>query len=186
MTRRTSPQRTPRHDSGTGGAVVVTGASSGIGRATALALDARGYQVFAGVRRDADEATRARDASPRLQPILLDVTLADTIAAAARAVQAAVDPGGLVGLVNCAGAAAPAPLEYVPLETLREQLEVNLVGQLATIQALLPLIRRAHGHIVNGSVAVEWAGRLRPSIRPQAVAPDRQRSPGRAVRAAWP
>ena len=166
MTRRTSPQRTPRHDSGTGGAVVVTGASSGIGRATALALDARGYQVFAGVRRDADEAALARDASPRLQPILLDVTLADTIAAAARAVQAAVDPGGLVGLVNCAGAAAPAPLEYVPLETLREQLEVNLVGQ--------------------GSVAVEWAGRLRPSIRPQAVAPDRQRSPGRAVRAAWP
>lgn len=148
-------------DAPTPRAVVVTGASTGIGRACASRLDRRGYRVFAGVRRavDADGLTAA--ASHRLVPILLDVTDAASIAAATDAVSRAVSPGGLAGLVNNAGIAVAAPLEFVPLDDLRRQFEVNVIGQVAVTQAFLPLLRRAHGRIVNiGSVSGRLASPL--------------------------
>lgn len=139
--------------------VVVTGASSGIGEACALRLDSLGFRVFAGVRRPADgEALRAR-ASAWLTPVRVDVTDADSIRAMAAAVAEQHPPAagargsGLAGLVNNAGIAVAAPLEFVPLDELRRQLEVNVVGQLAVTQALLPLLRRGRGRIVNiGSI----------------------------------
>lgn len=129
--------------------VLVTGASTGIGRATALLLDSHGFTVFAGVRKQEDAASLVAAASTSLVPLILDVTKPTDIAKAAKAITKAVGDSGLDGLVNNAGTAHAAPLEFVPLERFREQMEVNLVGQLAVTQALLPLLRTAKGRIVN-------------------------------------
>lgn len=129
--------------------VHVTGASTGIGRATALLLDSHGFVVFAGVRRKVDADSLVAHASNRLVPLILDVTKSEDIASAARQIAAAVGDSGLDGLVNNAGTAAAAPLEFVPVEDFRWQLEVNLVGQLAVTQALIPLLRLAKGRIIN-------------------------------------
>ncbi len=135
------------------GYVVVTGTSSGIGAATARHLVDNGFHVFAGVRRKADgEALRA-EAPERFTPIVVDVTDEAAIAAAAAAVTKAVGERGLAGLVNNAGIGVPAPIEFQPMADFREQLEVNLFGPVAMIQAFLPLIRRGGGRIVNvGSI----------------------------------
>lgn len=131
---------------------MITGASTGIGRASALELDARGLRVFAGVRRDED-AESLRAERPSIQPVRIDVTDADSIAAARDRVAEAVDGAGLAGLVNNAGIAVPGPLEHLPIEELRRQLEVNLVGQVAVTQAFMPLLRSGRGRIVNiGSI----------------------------------
>jgi NAD(P)-dependent dehydrogenase (short-subunit alcohol dehydrogenase family) len=127
--------------------VLVTGASTGIGRATALRLDAAGWQVFAGVRRQHDADSLRAEGSERLAPLTLDVTDAGQIAAAAERIGAS-SPAGLSGLVNNAGVAVPSPLETIPIEDFRHQIEVNLTGQIAVTQALLPAIRRARGRIV--------------------------------------
>lgn len=128
-------------------AVLVTGASTGIGRSTALLLDSQGFTVFAGVRTKAAAALLAGDASDSLVPLILDVTKPAQIAAAAAAIAASGIP--LVGLVNNAGIAAAAPLEFIPIDDFRHQLEVNVVGQLAVTQAVLPQLRSARGRIVN-------------------------------------
>jgi NAD(P)-dependent dehydrogenase (short-subunit alcohol dehydrogenase family) len=132
---------------GSPGAVVVTGSSTGIGRACALELDRRGFAVFAGVRKEADaEALRAAG-SDRLRPLILDVTEADQIAAAARLL-AKESPGGLAGLVNNAGVGVGGPLELIAIDDFRRQIEVNLIGQIAVTQAFLPALRRAPGRVV--------------------------------------
>jgi len=129
--------------------VVVTGASTGIGRATALALDREGYRVFAGVRRVQDgEALRA-DASPRIVAIPLEVTDAASRDAAACRVAEVAGDDGLYGLVNNAGIAVAGPVEYLDLDELRRQLEVNVVGLVAVTQVFFPLLRRARGRIVH-------------------------------------
>src|SRR5262245_36613769 len=135
------------------GYVLVTGTSTGIGAAAALQLAEQGFQVFAGVRRDADgEALRER-ASGGLVPVTLDITDGAQISTAVERVTAAAGARGLAGLVNVAGIVKPAPLEFQPLDDFREQLEVNLIGHLAVIQAFLPLIRKGSGRIVNvGSI----------------------------------
>jgi NAD(P)-dependent dehydrogenase (short-subunit alcohol dehydrogenase family) len=120
--------------------VLVTGASSGIGRACAVRLSRAGWRVLAGVRTPEAEAA-LRDHA--VQPLVLDVTDPGHVAAAAETVGGALD-----GLVANAGIAVAAPLELVPLDELREQLEVNVIGQLAVVQALLPALRRARGRIV--------------------------------------
>jgi NAD(P)-dependent dehydrogenase (short-subunit alcohol dehydrogenase family) len=130
------------------GAVVVTGASTGIGRATALHLDVLGYRVFAGIRKEADARELAKDGSDRLTPITLDVTDPDHLESARNEVAEAVGDPGLVGLVNNAGVGGGGPIEFMPLDELRRTLEVNLIGQVAVTQAFIPLIRRAKGTIV--------------------------------------
>jgi NAD(P)-dependent dehydrogenase (short-subunit alcohol dehydrogenase family) len=139
------------------GTVVVTGASTGIGRACALSLDALGFRVFAGVRKSGDGDSLRRVGSARLTPVFIDVTDERSIIAAAQKVSREAGDAGLVGLVNNAGVAIPGPLEYLLLNELRRQLEINLVGQLAVTQAFLPLLRKARGRIVNIS---SLAGKL--------------------------
>ena len=108
----------------------------------------------AQVRKDAAAEALAREGGARLRPLRLDVTEADSIATAAEQVAKETGGAGLAGLVNNAGIAVAFPMELLSLERLREQLEVNLVGTLATTQALLPLLREATGRIVNvGSAA---------------------------------
>lgn len=132
-----------------GGAVLITGASSGIGEACALYLDKIGFQVFAGVRRQTDAERLQARAGATLTPIILDVTQADSITAAVEAVQAAVGEAGLQGLVNNAGIAVGGPLEFLPVEDLRQQMEVNVIGVMAVTQAFLPLLRTGEGRVVN-------------------------------------
>jgi NAD(P)-dependent dehydrogenase (short-subunit alcohol dehydrogenase family) len=130
------------------GAVVVTGASTGIGRATALLQDKEGYTVFAGVRKQEDAKSLAEEGSDRLTPITIDVTKERSIADAKQSVEQAVGEEGLVGLVNNAGVGDGGPVETMDLDVLRNVLEVNLVGQVAVTQAFLPLIRKTPGTIV--------------------------------------
>jgi NAD(P)-dependent dehydrogenase (short-subunit alcohol dehydrogenase family) len=129
--------------------VVVTGASKGIGRATAALMAARGFRVFVGVRTDADAQTLAR-MSARISPLRLDVTSDAEVEAAARTVAAAA-PHGLAGLVNNAGLVVAGPLEALPMDEIRYQFEVNVFGVLRVTRAFLPLLRSARGRIVNVS-----------------------------------
>ena len=133
------------------GFVVVTGTSTGIGAATALHLADNGFHVLAGVRSEADGDALRAQVPERLTPLIIEVT--DQAAISAAAVAAAVGQRGLAGLVNNAGIAKPAPIEFQPMADFRTQLEVNLFGPVAMIQAFLPLIRRGGGRIVNvGSI----------------------------------
>jgi NAD(P)-dependent dehydrogenase (short-subunit alcohol dehydrogenase family) len=114
-------------------------------------MDRLGWQVFAGVRKEADGEALRQESSARLRPILIDVTDSATIAAAAEAVTTSVGEEGLNGLVNNAGVAFGGILEFMPIEHLRQQLEINLIGQVAVTQPMIPLLRRARGRIVNMS-----------------------------------
>lgn len=125
---------------------LVTGASTGIGRASVLRLDAAGWRVFAGVRKEADAEALREAGSDRISPLFLDVTDAEQIAAAGTLIGA--ESGGLDGLVNNAGVAIPSPLETMPIDDFRRQIEVSLTGQVAVTQAMLPAIRRAGGRVV--------------------------------------
>jgi len=128
--------------------VVITGASTGIGKATALHLDKLGFRVFAGVRRGGDGQSLMEEASDLLTPILLDVTDDQSITAAVRKVADATS-GNLAGLINNAGLSLNGPLEIVPISEIRRLMDVNVVGLLAVTQAFLPLIRKRQGRIVN-------------------------------------
>jgi NAD(P)-dependent dehydrogenase (short-subunit alcohol dehydrogenase family) len=135
------------------GFVVVTGTSTGIGAATVARLASMGFHVFAGVRREEDAETARSRASGNVTPLMIDITDSAMIATAAETVGQVVGERGLAGLVNNAGIVKPGPLEFQPLDDFRHQLEVNLVGHLAVIQAFLPLIRRGSGRVVNvGSI----------------------------------
>ena len=144
-------------------AFLVTGASSGIGRATALLLDRNGFRVFAGVRRREHGEALRQQASERLTPILLDVTDPQSIEAAARSVADALGGRALSGLVNNAGIDIAGPLEASSIAEVRSQFEVNVIGLLAVTQAFLPLLRQSRGRIVNigsilGRLAIPFMG----------------------------
>lgn len=149
--------------------VLITGASSGLGEVTALALAEAGFTVYAGVRthESADQLIRQ---NPVIRPLILDVTSSESVTAARREVARQTDGTGLHGLVNNAGICVSAPLECVPLDDLRAELEVNLVGAVAVTQAFLPLLRtrpvaaptsRPAGRIVNISSGI---GRVAPAF----------------------
>ena len=129
------------------GAALVTGASSGIGRATAELLAAQGWRVYAGVRRDAD-AQSLRESAPRsIIPLMLDVTDAGQIADASRTIGDGDLP--LRALVNSAGVCVSAPVEMLSPDDLRRQLEINTIGAHAVTQAMLPMLIAKRGVIVN-------------------------------------
>lgn len=140
---------------------VVTGASTGIGRACVDTLVDAGARVWATVRSDADEAALRAAHPDAVQVLRMDVTDEASVAAAGERVCA---EGPLHGLVNNAGTALPGPLEYLPLETFRRQLEINVSGQLAVTQAMLPALRRARERdqpariVMVGSIAGRIAG----------------------------
>lgn len=143
--------------------VVVTGASTGIGAACARYLAEKGFRVFAAVRKHGDADRITALGSSRLEPLLLDVTDAESITKAAQTVEAALQDNGLAGLVNNAGISVDVPLECVDIGALRRQLEVNSIAPVAVTQAFLPLLRRARGRVVNvssvnGRVATPFSG----------------------------
>lgn len=129
-------------------AVLITGASTGIGRACALHLASRGNTVFAGVRKRSDADSLTTEARGALTPVTLDVTDEPSIQAAVESITEHVEGRGLAGLVNNAGIALGGPLEYLPIETWRTQLEVNVIGQVAVTKAFMPLIRQGRGRVV--------------------------------------
>jgi NAD(P)-dependent dehydrogenase (short-subunit alcohol dehydrogenase family) len=131
-----------------GGTVLITGTSSGIGRACAVELAGRGFHVLAGVRQEADaDAVRALNPD-RIEPLMLDVTDTEAVARLPERVG-----GALAGLVNNAGYSSPGPLEYVSVDEIRRQLDVMLVAPFALTHTLLPALRTARGRVVNiGSI----------------------------------
>jgi len=145
---------------GTGRPVVVTGASSGIGFATAAWLQAEGYRVFGSVRREADAS---RLAECHVTPVSLDVTDPDSIARARGEVADALGGEPVFGLVNNAGIPSGGPIELLPLDELRRALEINAIGAVAVTQAFLPDLRRARGRVVmmssiSGRIALPFVG----------------------------
>ena len=146
-------------------AVLVTGASSGIGLATAKALVDAGYRVFAGARKPSLPAGASAE---DFIPLALDVTSAESVAEAQGVIEAQLGGAGLDGLVNNAGVGDTWPLEYVPVEKFRAVFEVNVFGVLAVTQAVLPLLRKARGRIVNigsvgGMISLPFGGSLTAS-----------------------
>ena len=142
------------------GYAVVTGASTGIGEATALHLASLGFNVFAGVRKDADAERIKGD---RIEPLKIDVTDQASVDAAAETVTEAAGNTGVAALVNNAGIAVAGPLEFIPIQEFERQLDVNVTGVLRATQAFMPLIRQARGRIVNissigGRVAAPLVG----------------------------
>jgi NAD(P)-dependent dehydrogenase (short-subunit alcohol dehydrogenase family) len=134
--------------------VLVTGASTGIGRATAFGLMERGYRVYAGVRRDRDADALRSHGHELLIPVILDVTDESSVRAAHTWIVDDLPSGVLDGLVNNAGIAVGGPLECTPINDVRRQLEVNVLGVLTVFQSFAPLLRAARGRIVNvGSMA---------------------------------
>jgi NAD(P)-dependent dehydrogenase (short-subunit alcohol dehydrogenase family) len=134
--------------------VFVTGASKGIGAACTRRLAERGHHVFAGVRSEADGAALRSTAPDRITALIVDVTNTSAIQAAGRTIEEVTGPAGLHGLVNNAGIAVAGPLEFLPVDELRRQLDVNVVGQIEVLQAVMPAIRRATGRVVfMGSIA---------------------------------
>jgi NAD(P)-dependent dehydrogenase (short-subunit alcohol dehydrogenase family) len=122
--------------------VVVTGASTGIGRACVGELVGQGVHVWAAVRKDSDEESLRSEFPDGVSVLRMDLTDESSVRAAGERVCAA---GPLHGLVNNAGVALPGPLEFLPIEVFRQQIEVNLVGQLLVTQVMLPALRLAAG-----------------------------------------
>lgn len=146
-----------------GRAVLITGASSGLGEACALHMSRVGFHTIAGVRRPEDGERLRATAVGRLTPLDIDVTDEKSVKAAVHEVTELTGEAGLWGLVNNAGIAVTAPLECVPAELLRRQLDINVIGQVQVIQGFLPLLRTCAGRIVNvssglGNVALPYLG----------------------------
>ena len=129
------------------GAVLVTGASRGLGQSIALELSILGYKVFAGIRNPKDSASfRAEN---NISPVMLDVTKPDSVNNAYNEIASEMGEEGIVGLVNNAGIGIFGPVEQVPLEIVEEQFRVNVFGVIAVSQKFLPLLRKAQGRIIN-------------------------------------
>jgi NAD(P)-dependent dehydrogenase (short-subunit alcohol dehydrogenase family) len=158
-------------------AIVITGASSGIGADAAALLAREGFVVFAGVRSDAD-AARTATLHERVRPLMLDVADCGSIDAAVHAVAQSGHP--LRGVVANAGIAVAGPLEFLPLDEIRRQFEVNVFGALAFVQAFLPQLRATRGRVVFvGSIS----GRLGvPFIAPYSASKAALRSFADALR----
>lgn len=143
---------------GTQRGVVVTGASSGIGLECARWLSGHGFHVFAGVRRKPDGERLARLAPGNITPLLLDVTDAASIKATVKAVSNCPEGISPCALVNNAGITIAGPLELLPIDSFKKQIEVSLIGQLAVTQAFIPLMRAHHGRILlMGSILGRFA-----------------------------
>jgi len=131
------------------GVILITGASTGIGRASALLLDRLGYRVFAGVRRDVDASALRQEATDRLTPVMLDVTDQASIQHTHDLVTGVTD--SLAGIVNNAGIVVAGPIEALSLEDIRLQFDVNVFGVLAVTKAFIPHLRTGTGRVVNVS-----------------------------------
>jgi NAD(P)-dependent dehydrogenase (short-subunit alcohol dehydrogenase family) len=120
--------------------VVITGVSSGIGLGATRVLVQQGYRVFGSLRRQADADRLHQELGERFVPLLFDVTDLAAVKAGAEQVSAALGGEPLFGLINNAGIAVAGPLLKLPLDELRHQLEVNLIGVVASLQAFAPML----------------------------------------------
>ncbi|HKS74234.1 MAG TPA: SDR family NAD(P)-dependent oxidoreductase [Terriglobales bacterium] len=157
--------------------VVITGASSGIGRASVALMSQAGWRVFATVRKAADQQ-KLREAN--VVPIVMDVEDESSIKAAAAEISTRLDGRGLDGLVNCAGIGVVRPVEYASLSDIRHIYEINVFGQILVSQALLPLLRESRGRIVNitsvgVNIAIPFGGLLNSSKSAFAMMSDSMR-----------
>lgn len=141
--------------------VIVTGTASGIGRATTLLLAQRGFRVFAAVRKNQDVEAWHQASIDGVEPLQLEVTDRDSIAAALGRVEESLAGKTLDAIVNNAGIAVTCPLEFVDLDAMRMQFEVNVFGVAAVTRCFLPLIRRPGGRVVNVS---SGAGKIAPPL----------------------
>jgi NAD(P)-dependent dehydrogenase (short-subunit alcohol dehydrogenase family) len=146
--------------SGRNRSILVTGAARGIGEACVARLAGAGFHVFAGVRSDEDAERLGSVHGEAVSPLRLDVTSATEIEAATTQVADRVGEAGLYGLVNNAGIAVGGPLEFLPLADFRRQLDVNVTGQVAVTQAMLPLIRRARASAVPKAGRIVFIGSI--------------------------
>lgn len=138
--------------------VVITGASSGIGRAAVSQMVQSGWHVFATVRKARDAEKLQSEAGLNVTPVIMDVTDRDSIIAAGRQASSQLGGRGLDGLVNVAGIGMVRPVEYVTPGDLQQIFDINVFGQVAVTQAFLSLLRRARGRIVNiSSVGAHFA-----------------------------
>lgn len=136
--------------------VLITGASSGIGRACVEQMSQTGWQVFASVRKEKDREKLQH--IPGVHPVMMDLQDAESITAAAAQVESQLHGRGLDGLVNVAGIGMLGPLEYAPMHDVREIFEINFFGQVEVIQAFCRLLRKQRGRIVNiTTVGVNFA-----------------------------
>ena len=127
--------------------IYITGASSGIGRATAVTMAGAGWQVFAGVRtQQAADSLRAEHGS--ILPVHVDITQQSSIDAVAKVVAKEVGDHGLDVLFNNAGVPATGPAEFIAVQQFRDVFEVNLFGHIAVTQSVLPLVRKARGRVL--------------------------------------
>jgi NAD(P)-dependent dehydrogenase (short-subunit alcohol dehydrogenase family) len=148
--------------------VVITGASSGIGRSCVERMKSAGWRVFATVRKATDRDRLQTASLPGVIPVLMDVSDRASITAAAAEIEAHLNGQGLDGLVNVAGIGMVRPLEYAPMKDVREIFEINFFGQLAVTQALLRGLRQNRGRIVNittvgVNLAIPFGGLLNAS-----------------------
>lgn len=149
--------------------VVITGVSTGIGRATATVLAGQGFHIFGSVRKAQDAQPLQVALGERFTPLLFDVTDEAAVYAAAKTVREKLGGQTLAGLVNNAGIAVGGPLTHLPIADYRKQIEVNLVGPMIVTQAFLPLLgtdkalQGVRGRIVNltsvgGKIAAPFVG----------------------------
>lgn len=139
--------------------ILISGASKGIGRATALRLAKDGHRVLAGVRSEDDAVSLRSDALGVLEPVFLDIARPASLDEFCSTHGARLDDGGLHGLVNNAGRLLPGALEFTSMEAWRDLFDVNLFGHIDLTQRMLPFLRRSRGRIVfvssiNGHVAL--------------------------------
>lgn len=148
--------------------VLITGASSGIGRASVLRMLQAGWRVFATVRKMDDAESLLAENPTDLVPVIMDVQDRAAISAAAEQVASQLSEQGLDGLVNVAGIGMARPLEYATSADMQEIFDINVFGQIAVTEAFLPLLRKAHGRIVNitsvgAHIAIPFGGLLNAS-----------------------
>jgi NAD(P)-dependent dehydrogenase (short-subunit alcohol dehydrogenase family) len=160
--------------------VVITGASSGIGRSAVLRMSRAGWRVLATVRKADDRERLLQESIPGVFPVEMDVANHSSIVAAAERIASEVYGFGLDGLVNVAGIGMVRPIEYATVEDLREIFEINLFGQIAITQALCRLLRENRGRIVNVTsiginIAIPFGGLLNASKSAFAMMSDTMR-----------
>jgi NAD(P)-dependent dehydrogenase (short-subunit alcohol dehydrogenase family) len=128
--------------------ILITGASSGIGKACALYLDKLGYKVYAGVRQEKDGDSLKNEPTQNLIPVILDVTSEESIAAV-NALISKETSGQLYALINNAGIGRGGALEVTPISEIRKVMDVNVIGLMAVTKSFIPLLRKAKGHLIN-------------------------------------
>ncbi len=135
--------------------VLITGASTGIGQASAFYLSDKGFQVFASVRNEEDADLLVKESSGKIHPLIFDLTDYNARDQAIHDLKEQLSGNALYAIINNAALMWPGPLEFYPIPKLREHFEINLVGTIALIQACLPMIRASKGRIINISSAQE-------------------------------